>query len=281
MSNRDTTGERTDRSSVAGQVAGAGRCRGRLRHPGRGDPARVRPALRLPEGAAHPRPARAGRRARGRGLRDGHRQGRGLHGHVGSGSDQPGHPDRRRAHGLGADGGDHRAGGRPAIGTDAFQEADIRGITMPITKHSFLVTKTEDIAGAIASAFHIAGTGRPGPVLVDITKDALQARAPFAWPTPARPARLPPGDQAARQAGAGGGEADPRVAPPVLYVGGGVLKARAWEELQGAGRADRHPGGDHADGPRACSRTAIRRTWGCRACTARSPRSARCSAAIC
>jgi acetolactate synthase-1/2/3 large subunit len=70
----------------------------------------------------------------------------------------------------------------PSIGTDAFQEADIRGITMPITKHSFLVTKPEEIANAIASAFHIAGTGRPGPVLVDITKDALQAVGSFNWP---------------------------------------------------------------------------------------------------
>ena len=70
----------------------------------------------------------------------------------------------------------------PAIGTDAFQEADIRGITMPITKHSFLITKPEDIAPAIASAFHIAGTGRPGPVLVDIAKDALQAKTRFEWP---------------------------------------------------------------------------------------------------
>ena len=63
-----------------------------------------------------------------------------------------------------------------AIGTDAFQEADIRGITMPITKHSFLVTKAADIAASVAAAFHIAGTGRPGPVLVDIAKDALQAK---------------------------------------------------------------------------------------------------------
>src|SRR5919107_5015579 len=69
-----------------------------------------------------------------------------------------------------------------AIGTDAFQEADIRGITMPITKHSFLVTKPADIAPAVAAAFHIAGSGRPGPVLVDVAKDALQARTQFAWP---------------------------------------------------------------------------------------------------
>ncbi|MET1007573.1 MAG: thiamine pyrophosphate-binding protein, partial [Propionibacteriaceae bacterium] len=69
-----------------------------------------------------------------------------------------------------------------SIGTDAFQEADIRGITMPITKHSFLVTDPAEIPNAIASAFHIASTGRPGPVLVDITKDALQSKVVFAWP---------------------------------------------------------------------------------------------------
>ncbi|NEE27214.1 acetolactate synthase large subunit, partial [Streptomyces sp. SID7982] len=69
-----------------------------------------------------------------------------------------------------------------AIGTDAFQEADICGITMPITKHNFLVTKAEDIAHTIAEAFHIASTGRPGPVLVDIAKDALQAKTTFSWP---------------------------------------------------------------------------------------------------
>src|SRR5918998_6297091 len=69
-----------------------------------------------------------------------------------------------------------------AIGTDAFQEADIVGITMPITKHNFLVTRAEDIPRVIAEAFHIASTGRPGPVLVDIAKDALQARTTFSWP---------------------------------------------------------------------------------------------------
>src|SRR4051812_9170991 len=62
-----------------------------------------------------------------------------------------------------------------SIGTDAFQEADIRGITMPITKHNYLVTDPAQIPRAIAEAFHIAATGRPGPVLVDIAKDALQA----------------------------------------------------------------------------------------------------------
>ncbi|MEE2044228.1 acetolactate synthase large subunit [Nocardiopsis tropica] len=70
----------------------------------------------------------------------------------------------------------------PMIGTDAFQEADICGITMPITKHNFLVKNARDIPRTIAEAFHIASSGRPGPVLVDISKDALQASADFVWP---------------------------------------------------------------------------------------------------
>ena len=70
-----------------------------------------------------------------------------------------------------------------SIGSDAFQEADIRGITMPITKHNFLVTDAAEIPRRIAEAFHIASTGRPGPVLVDISKDALQASTTFQWPT--------------------------------------------------------------------------------------------------
>src|SRR2546429_6218612 len=70
------------------------------------------------------------------------------------------------------------------IGTDGFQEADISGITLPITKHNFLVTKPEDIARTIGEAFHVASTGRPGPVLVDIAKDAMQASTDFVWPVP-------------------------------------------------------------------------------------------------
>lgn len=120
----------------------------------------------------------------------------------------------------------------PSIGTDAFQEADIRGITMPITKHNFLVTRPEDIPEAIASAFHIAGTGRHGPVLVDITKDALQARSGFVWPQELnlpgyRPVLKPHGKQV-REAARLISESH----RPVLYVGGGVVKARAWDELK-------------------------------------------------
>ena len=70
------------------------------------------------------------------------------------------------------------------IGTDGFQEADIAGITLPVTKHNFLVTEAGDIARTVAEAFHVATTGRPGPVLVDIAKDALQAKTQFRWPVP-------------------------------------------------------------------------------------------------
>ena len=119
-----------------------------------------------------------------------------------------------------------------AIGSDAFQEADIRGITMPITKHSFLVTDPDEIPLVIAEAFHIAGTGRPGPVLVDIAKDALQAKTTFTWPTELalpgyRPTTRPHGKQvreAARLIAA--------AERPVLYVGGGVIKAEASAELK-------------------------------------------------
>ena len=117
------------------------------------------------------------------------------------------------------------------MGTDAFQEADIVGITMPITKHSFLVKRAEDIPGAIAAAYEIASTGRPGPVLVDITKDAQQAEAPFIWPPQIdlpgyRPVTKAHGKQiqAAAQLIA---EAE----KPVLYVGGGIIRSRASEQL--------------------------------------------------
>ncbi len=67
------------------------------------------------------------------------------------------------------------------LGSDAFQEIDITGITMPITKHNVVVSRAEDIARTVREAFQIASSGRPGPVLVDITKDAQQASAEFDW----------------------------------------------------------------------------------------------------
>ncbi|MGA4989331.1 acetolactate synthase large subunit [Nonomuraea bangladeshensis] len=119
----------------------------------------------------------------------------------------------------------------PMIGTDAFQEADISGITLPITKHNFLVTDPADIARTIMEACHIASTGRPGPVLVDITKDALQSETVFSWPPAMRlPGYRPvtkPHIRQIRQAAKLIAESR----RPVLYVGGGVHKARASAEL--------------------------------------------------
>jgi acetolactate synthase-1/2/3 large subunit len=122
--------------------------------------------------------------------------------------------------------------GRPMIGTDAFQEADIHGITMPITKHNYLVQHPEEIPRVIAEAFHIASTGRPGPVLVDIPKDVLQAKTRFTWPPTLelpgyRPNAHPHGKQireAAKLIGAAN--------RPVLYVGGGVIKSGATTQLR-------------------------------------------------
>src|SRR5690348_4045879 len=118
------------------------------------------------------------------------------------------------------------------IGTDAFQEADISGITIPITKHNFLVTKPEDIARTIGEAFHVASTGRPGPVLVDVAKDAMQATTEFAWPVPFDlPGYHPVTRPHARQVR----EAARLISEsrrPVLYVGGGVIKARASAQLR-------------------------------------------------
>jgi acetolactate synthase I/II/III large subunit len=122
--------------------------------------------------------------------------------------------------------------GRAFIGTDAFQEADISGITLPITKHNFLVQSADDVASAIAAAFHLASTGRPGPVLVDVPKDVLQDRTEFSWPPRIdlpgyRPVTRPHGKQVREAA-----KLISAARRPVLYVGGGVLKARATAELR-------------------------------------------------
>ena len=118
------------------------------------------------------------------------------------------------------------------IGTDAFQEADIRGITMPITKHNFLVTDPAEIPARIAEAFHLASTGRPGPVLVDVAKSALTAQTLASWPTEIslhgyRPVAKPHAKQireAARLIQA--------ARKPVLYVGGGTIRSGAHRELR-------------------------------------------------
>ena len=118
-----------------------------------------------------------------------------------------------------------------AIGTDAFQEADIRGITMPFTKHNYLVTNPDDIPRAIAEAFHIAGSGRPGPVLVDIAKDALQKETNFVWPTSVNLPGYHPQTKPESGAISDAAALIAQSSKPVFYVGGGVIKANASREL--------------------------------------------------
>jgi acetolactate synthase-1/2/3 large subunit len=119
-----------------------------------------------------------------------------------------------------------------AIGTDAFQEADIRGITMPFTKHNYLVTDPAQIPAVIAEAFHIATTGRPGPVLVDIAKDALQKMTTYNWPTSIKLAGYNPKTTPDAQAITDAAALIAQSSKPVFYVGGGVIKANAHAELR-------------------------------------------------
>ncbi|MCW2640531.1 MAG: acetolactate synthase large subunit [Dactylosporangium sp.] len=121
---------------------------------------------------------------------------------------------------------------KSSIGTDAFQEADIQGITLPITKHNYLVQSGEELPRILAEAFHLAGTGRPGPVLVDIPKDVLQAQTMFSWPPtldlPGYHPTLHPHGKQIREAA----RMIATAKRPVLYVGGGVLKAGASASLR-------------------------------------------------
>ena len=117
------------------------------------------------------------------------------------------------------------------IGRDAFQEADIRGISFPITKHNFLITNADDIVEAITRAFHIASTGRPGPVLVDVSKDALEAMTEWNWPIPVdlpgyKPTITPHSRQVAQAA-----TMITAARRPVLFIGGGIVKSRAADEV--------------------------------------------------
>ncbi|PFG28870.1 acetolactate synthase large subunit [Corynebacterium renale] len=121
--------------------------------------------------------------------------------------------------------------GSSLLGTDAFQEADTRGITMPVTKHNFMVTDPNDIPQAMAEAFHLAATGRPGPVLVDVPKNVQEATLDFVWPPTIdlpgyKPVTTPHSRQIAQAI-----ELIQQSKKPVLYIGGGVIKANASPEL--------------------------------------------------
>jgi acetolactate synthase-1/2/3 large subunit len=118
------------------------------------------------------------------------------------------------------------------IGSDAFQETDITGVTLPITKHNYLVTRAEDVAPMLRQAFYVARSGRPGPVLVDITKDAQQASTPFVWD--GSPVRLPgyrpehrPGEEDVRRAAQLIDEAE----RPIVFCGHGIIASGASQLL--------------------------------------------------
>ncbi len=119
----------------------------------------------------------------------------------------------------------------PVVGNDAFQEADITGITMPITKHNYLVKDPGEVATAIREAFHIASTGRPGPVLVDIPKDVLINETTWRWPDSVDLPGYKPTTKGNQRQIREAVKLILQAKRPVLYVGGGVLKADATKEL--------------------------------------------------
>ena len=119
----------------------------------------------------------------------------------------------------------------PVVGNDAFQEADITGITMPITKHNFLVKDPADIVETVREAFHIASTGRPGPVLIDLPKDVLNAEVTYSWPERINLPGYRPTTKGNNRQVAEAVKLILAAKKPVLYVGGGVIKADASAEL--------------------------------------------------
>ncbi len=119
----------------------------------------------------------------------------------------------------------------PVVGNDAFQEADITGITMPVTKHNMLVTSPADVAEAVREAFHIARTGRPGPVLIDLPKDVLVGETTWKWPDSVKLPGYKPTTKGNQRQVVEAVKLILKAKRPVLYVGGGVIKAEATKEL--------------------------------------------------
>lgn len=120
----------------------------------------------------------------------------------------------------------------PVIGTDAFQESDITGITLPITKHNYLVKDPNELAEVIREAFHIATTGRPGPVLIDVPADVSRHDIDFAWPDAVNLPGYKPTVRGHAKQIKQAAQLVARARRPLLYVGGGVLYSGAWKELK-------------------------------------------------
>ena len=196
----------------------------------------------------------------GRGVRHGDRAARRGHGDQRSRGHQHRDAAVQRLHGLDAARSWCRARWpRRSIGTDAFQECDITGVTMGITKHNWLIKDVDDIPRVVAAAFHVATTGRPGPVLDRPAQGHLERHHGVVLAVVgrrARPAGLPPGDLRRPRADRPGGRAHRPGAPAR------ALRRRRRPEGAGrrgaarAGRPHRHPGGHHPDGPRRLPRLA-------------------------
>jgi len=120
----------------------------------------------------------------------------------------------------------------PVIGTDAFQESDITGITLPITKHNYLVKHASELVEVIAEAFHIATTGRPGPVLVDVPADVSKAEVTYHWPTAVNLPGYKPTIRGHAKQIKQASDMIAKARRPLLYAGGGVLASGAWKELK-------------------------------------------------
>ena len=122
--------------------------------------------------------------------------------------------------------------GVQAIGTDAFQEADIVGITYPVSKHSFLVTRAQDIPRVLSEAYHIASTGRPGPVVVDLTKTAQTGDMYYSWPQRMILPGYNPTTKAHGRVLSDAAKLFSQSYRPVLYVGGGAARANAGAQVK-------------------------------------------------
>ena len=156
----------------------------------------------------------------------------------------------------------------PAIGLDAFQECDTVGITRPIVKHNFLVKDVRDLAVTLKKAFHIARTGRPGPVVVDIPKDVSLKTAPFHYPDTVamrsyNPVKKGHGGQIRKAV-----QLLLQAERPYIYTGGGVILGNASSRTARAGRPAGLPLHQHADGPGRHPGQRPAASWACWACTA-------------
>ena len=152
---------------------------------------------------------------------------------------------------------------------------------MPVTKHNWLVTDAQDIPRVVREAFHVATTGRPGPVLVDFPKDVANATMEWYWPEKVDLPGYKPNVKGHPKQIKDAARLISEARQPVIYAGGGILKAGRVGAAARARGAHRHPGRHDADGARRACPTSIRCASACRACTATTPRSRRCRSPTC